>query len=192
MKSHHRKRRQRLVCEILESRQLLAGDAGFSPWTHPLNPNDTNGDGTVSAVDTLVVINQLNRAGSAELPSNARPILGGAASYYDVNGDSNVTAVDALRVINQLNQDSQVEPSEAASLTLVSTTSSADHETTDLLFLDHFARSSGVLSPAEGRDVYTFTANLGFIAIDLNSLAQESHAEARALDEFGGSLAVPC
>lgn len=190
MKSNHRKRRQHLVCEILESRQLLAGDVGLSPWSHPLNPNDTNGDGIVSAVDALVVINQLNRVRSDELSSNAPPILGGAATYLDVNGDGQVTPVDALRVINQLNRDSQVVAGEAESPTIVTTNNFTNTAATDLVFRDHFARSSGVLSPSADQDIYSFTAHRDFVAVDLSSLAQESHAEVRVLDEFGVSLAV--
>ena len=35
-----------------------------TPWRNPLQPSDVNNDGDVSALDALLVINQLNRTGS--------------------------------------------------------------------------------------------------------------------------------
>ncbi len=67
-------------------------------------PQDVNGDGDVTALDALVVINHLNRM-SAEgthsvLDTNTR---------MDTNGDGHVSAGDALSVINYLGQMSQAE-----------------------------------------------------------------------------------
>jgi hypothetical protein len=56
------------------------------------NPLDTSGDGIVSPLDALLVINALNQEAS---------IL--ALSHLDVNGDSFLTPLDALLVINWLN-----------------------------------------------------------------------------------------
>ncbi len=66
--------------------------------TNLLQPTDTNGDGQTSALDALLIINQINSTmGSAEPDLEQR--LG---FYGDVDGNGQITAVDALRVINQL------------------------------------------------------------------------------------------
>ncbi|GAA5508989.1 matrixin family metalloprotease [Novipirellula caenicola] len=63
------------------------------PENHNLySPTDANDDGSTTALDALVIINQLSR--SNELTSG----------FSDVNGDGNVTALDALMVINALAQ----------------------------------------------------------------------------------------
>ncbi len=80
--------------------QSTAGSDAFSPAssTNFLRPTDTNGDGETSALDALIVINELNRKDSPQ----GEPV---AASFmYDVNRDDNVTALDALQVINEINR----------------------------------------------------------------------------------------
>ncbi|TWU59230.1 Inner spore coat protein H [Rubripirellula tenax] len=87
--------------------QSTAGTDAFIPSapTNFLQSTDTNGDSRTTAIDALVIINQLSRletAESEELPS---------ALMYDVNHDGNTTALDALLVINQLSHQS-LAPSE--------------------------------------------------------------------------------
>ncbi len=77
------------------------------PWANPLRPSDVNNDGVVSALDALVVINELNArrfssAASGEL--NDPATINWPGVYFDQNGDGNVSALDALRVINDLNR----------------------------------------------------------------------------------------
>ncbi|WP_442505839.1 matrixin family metalloprotease [Novipirellula sp. SH528] len=63
------------------------------PDAHNLyNSTDTNNDGLTSALDALVVINQLSHTTDVTI------------SFSDVNGDGNITALDALMVINSLPQ----------------------------------------------------------------------------------------
>ncbi len=66
-----------------------------------------NNDGDVSALDALLVINQLNRTGSDTNGTSGLPSPDATAwanLYYDQNGDGQVSALDALRVINDLNR----------------------------------------------------------------------------------------
>lgn len=70
-----------------------------SVLTNPLNPLDVNADTTVSPLDALLVINELNAAGGG--PLAARPATG---AYVDVNGDKAVSPIDALLVLNELNR----------------------------------------------------------------------------------------
>ncbi|TWT75177.1 dockerin type I domain-containing protein [Allorhodopirellula solitaria] len=79
----------------------LAGGLNSVPARHNvLLPADVNGSGSVTEVDALQVINQLNRSGD-DASVDAPAVTG--SGYYDVNGNGLITAVDALRVINFLN-----------------------------------------------------------------------------------------
>lgn len=78
-----RKRQRRgLHLQALESRQMLAADIGDAH--NATLPEDVNGDGNVSSVDALMIINQMRR-GNRE----------GASGFLDVNADGDVTSVDA-------------------------------------------------------------------------------------------------
>ncbi len=66
-----------------------------------LFPQDVNGDGIVTEVDALQIINQLNLIINGNTSIDAPTVTG--ESFYDVNGDGLLTAVDALQVINYLN-----------------------------------------------------------------------------------------
>jgi hypothetical protein len=68
-------------------------------YTNPDNPLDVSGDGYVSPLDALMVIQELNQPGSR--------IMAGDSShppYLDVNNDGHLSPMDALYVINYLNQ----------------------------------------------------------------------------------------
>lgn len=78
----------------------------FSPFQNPRIHNDVNGDGVVSPLDILLLINLLNREGY-EL--GTPPGVGGGsgepdgAIYPDVNGDNRLSPLDVLLIINHLN-----------------------------------------------------------------------------------------
>ncbi len=86
-----------------------------SPWQNWRNPLDVNINGSVTALDALLVINRLNSTGAALLTatdlifdeSNGQP-------RWDVNGDGVVSAIDALQVINFLNSQSVSPEGEAS------------------------------------------------------------------------------
>ena len=68
-----------------------------TPFHNDDNPYDVDGNGTVTPLDALAIINYLNIYGPG-------PVGPGDPGYgYDVNGDGQVTALDALLVINILN-----------------------------------------------------------------------------------------
>ncbi|MCA9129725.1 MAG: cadherin-like domain-containing protein [Planctomycetales bacterium] len=74
-----------------------------SPYQNRNNPNDVNGDGLVTPLDVLILINYLNSEGF-----NFQPPIGsggeeGGANYFDVNGDQMLTPADVLIIINFLN-----------------------------------------------------------------------------------------
>jgi hypothetical protein len=97
--------------------QLLASSVGYAEsarevtvidavaWTNPLLPYDVDADRTVSPLDVLVLINDLNRNGTHELPlvpDNSDP----PPPYLDPDDDGTVSPLDALVVINYLNSRS--------------------------------------------------------------------------------------
>jgi hypothetical protein len=70
-------------------------------WQNQSTPQDVNGDGFVSPIDALLIINELNLRGARALEY---PRPGGAsAPFYDVNGDGQISPVDSAAVISYLN-----------------------------------------------------------------------------------------
>jgi hypothetical protein len=71
------------------------------PGRNPIDPIDVNDDGSLSPIDALLVINELNRIGAPLLS----PLSGSQSprTYFDVSGDNYVSPIDALWVINSLN-----------------------------------------------------------------------------------------
>jgi hypothetical protein len=76
------------------------------PWQNFLRPSDINNDGAVTALDALVIINELAR--NLYIDATTRGLLdplqvtAWPGIYFDQNGDDRATALDALRVINRL------------------------------------------------------------------------------------------
>jgi hypothetical protein len=105
------------------SSQLLALGNAPLPNIPPYDPVDINNDGIVSAIDALLVFNELNRGAKSELA--AASFVGSA---LDVNADGYTTAIDALVVVNRLNADAA--------------RTSAPEEPADAVFSDLDASSS--------------------------------------------------
>ncbi|MCM2374065.1 dockerin type I domain-containing protein [Aporhodopirellula aestuarii] len=82
---------------------LLAATVVNSPRYNTLDPFDVSEDGTVTAVDALQIINDLNLNGSRTLTWNEA-----TGNKIDVTNDGVITALDALRVINHLNERSNL------------------------------------------------------------------------------------
>lgn len=79
----------------------------FGPrdWTNPINALDTNASGSVSPVDALLIINELNRPLFSINRQLADPVTLAKfpGSYFDTNSDGLVAPLDVLLVINFLN-----------------------------------------------------------------------------------------
>ncbi|WP_218933777.1 Calx-beta domain-containing protein [Rubripirellula lacrimiformis] len=89
---------RRLGNELLEKRELLAGDILASQHNY-WNGYDVNDDHQITSRDALAIINQLGRQNSGESEVAGAD---GPQMFYDVNADNAVTAADALSVINAL------------------------------------------------------------------------------------------
>ena len=89
-------------------------------------PLDVSADGMVSAIDALLVINDLNNAeGEQNAPARS-----------DVNGDNQVTAIDALRILNFLQTATETPRLEAISTELADSVFAIDEDEADLSILD--------------------------------------------------------
>ena len=81
-------------------------DSRSSLGTNPTNALDVNDDTSVTPLDALLVINQLNAsalgAASATAEGESKNL------YLDVSGDGSLSPLDALLVINALNSQSRV------------------------------------------------------------------------------------
>jgi hypothetical protein len=64
---------------------------------NPFNALDSNGDGEVSPIDALLIINYLNEFGSGKLSANA------SLFAIDTDGDQFAAPIDVLRVVNFIN-----------------------------------------------------------------------------------------
>jgi hypothetical protein len=71
-------------------------------WTNPDDPLDVNDDTVISAIDALLILNEIN---SPAGPRQLDPPTSSSAPppYVDTSGDGFVSAIDALLVINYIN-----------------------------------------------------------------------------------------
>jgi hypothetical protein len=77
-------------------------------WQNMINRFDVNNDGLISPTDALIVINQINRFPSSELPELVND-SNYPTRFFDTNGDTRITPIDALIVVNYLNRRSTSE-----------------------------------------------------------------------------------
>ena len=75
-----------------------------NPFHNALLPGDANVDGQVSAIDALMIVNDLSLEGARELDSIVDSLL----RKIDVNDDGRISSLDALLVINELSRGSAV------------------------------------------------------------------------------------
>ncbi len=91
--------RRSLRLESLESRALLAADL-LLPHNFEM-PEDSDHSGSISPLDALVVINELNRHQAViQNPNSDMP----NSDMLDVDADGSLSPLDALIVINYLNR----------------------------------------------------------------------------------------
>jgi hypothetical protein len=72
------------------------------PWQNPREPFDVNGDGSITSMDALQLINSLNTR-SARLLLLPRLNDEFPSPYLDVDGDDHLTPLDVLYIVNSLN-----------------------------------------------------------------------------------------
>jgi subtilase family serine protease len=77
-------------------------------WQNPLNRLDVDGDGLVSPLDVLALINAINIGRGSEGLPEYDPESAEAFYFFDVMGDGDLSPLDVLQVINAINS-SQME-----------------------------------------------------------------------------------
>ena len=75
-------------------------------WRNPLLAEDVNRDGLVSAIDALLIINELNIGQARKLESTK--FNDTRLEYVDPSGDNYLSSLDALLIVNQLNSRSSI------------------------------------------------------------------------------------
>ncbi|SMP79595.1 YD repeat-containing protein, partial [Neorhodopirellula lusitana] len=95
LRLHRKNRYRRPVIESLARREMLSAD-----WRNPADNYDVNHDFSITALDALLIINELNKRGKSNELTDPFPIDG---PYVDVDGNGSVTPLDALQIINSLN-----------------------------------------------------------------------------------------
>jgi len=90
---NHKKWKQSLRIEALESRVLFANDLDL--------PCDVDGSGLVEPLDALVVINSINRSSTATMT----PGDDSTSLRLDVNRDGVISPLDPLLIINAINRN---------------------------------------------------------------------------------------
>ncbi len=88
--------------------EWATGTATVTSWTNPEDPFDVTGDGVVSALDALTIINRINWHGDGPLPPRTWDNLD--EPFFDVSGNRSVIAEDVLLLINHLNSQATGEP----------------------------------------------------------------------------------
>jgi hypothetical protein len=77
--------------------------------TPAIDPHDVDGDGFITPIDVLILINQINSQGSG-----TNPLEGELGRRIDIDGDGHVSPIDVLILINvinrQLDTDAVVAP----------------------------------------------------------------------------------
>lgn len=86
--------------------------AGAAPFMNAANPFDVNDDDTISPLDALLVINELELGGRILTDAVTRSVGSPAAptAFVDVNGDNVISPIDALLVINNIGENATAAP----------------------------------------------------------------------------------
>lgn len=84
---------------------MLAGDISLH---NEVSPTDVNGDGRVSSIDALAVVNHMTRSTNAAVGET--PVSPSATKMVDVDNNGVVSARDALMVINDLRAEGIINP----------------------------------------------------------------------------------
>jgi 6-phosphogluconolactonase (cycloisomerase 2 family) len=69
-------------------------------WQNPRHPCDVSDDGSITPLDVLLLINDINAHGSRQLPASPTPT---PPPFLDPNGDDAIAPRDVLLVINYIN-----------------------------------------------------------------------------------------
>jgi hypothetical protein len=164
--------------------EILVGP-GTPLRTNPANSLDVNNDFSVSPIDALLVINQLN----AELSNAPAARAATATSYYlDVSADGFLSPLDALLVINKLNAAAGEGESPNDGLAAVAAAIDADTSSTRSGEDEPSVGESPVLADASRTTVVLGQQSKLFDSIDGLDLVHDNEAE----DDMDSVLDLIC
>ena len=86
-------------------------------WQNPIDRFEVSGNGELSSLDGLAVINELARVSVHDPETNLLAEITdevGPTPFYDVNGDGRITPLDALGVINEIARRQSMEAEQVA------------------------------------------------------------------------------
>ncbi|MEM8912752.1 MAG: right-handed parallel beta-helix repeat-containing protein, partial [Planctomycetota bacterium] len=95
------------LVRILKNNDVTLRSIGPSDWTNPVDRFDVNANGEVSALDALLIINELNRDRLLDAEGNLPPAVQDGVftgQFLDVLSRGTFSALDALNVINHINR----------------------------------------------------------------------------------------
>lgn len=161
----------------------------IAPWQNGLDSEDIDGDGILSPVDALLVINALNAHGPRSLP-DFRAASSAYAGYLDASGDGFLAPLDALLVINAMNAGGsrvQSEPappvavfpqlSDAEVATLLDRASAASNSTDGIIaVVDRGGRILGVR--VESSVLATFAGNTAGLVFAIDGAVAKARTAA--------------
>ena len=95
----------------LSGKLRLNIEKDMTPYHNDVDPYDVDGDGFLTPLDPLIIINHINNngIGPIEQPGEGE----GTLPDLDVDGDGEVTPIDILILINQLNEQNSGEQNSA-------------------------------------------------------------------------------
>ncbi len=149
--------------------------SAIAPLHNSSLPMDVSGDGAVSAVDALILIQDLRA-----------PALDGSANYYmDVNGDGAVSPLDLLTVVDYLKSagpQSQATPTAQASAAVASPAASSASVAAASVVTANVVTGNVVTAAANGQTV-ALPAGLPASAVDqaMSQLSAATRTVAKAV-----------
>lgn len=101
------------IVREFENHDVVLNLVGPDDFTNPINAYDVNGNGEVTSLDVLVIINELAERRFSDPQGGT---IGDPATipldrfkFFDVSGNHTITSLDALRVINRLPMEANAE-----------------------------------------------------------------------------------
>ena len=81
---------------------LVLLDSINDGWHNSSDMYDVDGDGGLSPLDALMLVNEINRDGVRRLDSNSE--LDQQLAFVDVNEDGRLDPLDVLAIVNEINR----------------------------------------------------------------------------------------
>ena len=84
--------------EVLSNTALVSVKV-FAAYQNQLNPLDVDADGSITPLDVLTLVNDINKNGLRDLPNG----VPSSAPYLDTNGNGKLDPLDVLEIVNFIN-----------------------------------------------------------------------------------------